>query len=66
MDLESGVWCLSIGHKNKQVNQAIEISRQIARHIKGKAKSMTLHDSYLGAYTSVILKESGWRQDHNQ
>lgn len=107
MDLESGVWCTAIGHKNKRINdiinkqinsimhagfcysneilqeaaksvlsitsfeggkcvflcsgsEAIEISRQIARHITGKTTSMTLHDSYLGSYSSVINRTEGW------
>jgi acetylornithine aminotransferase len=107
MDLESGVWCLSIGHKNKRVNQAIlnqcdsvihsgfsyssavlesaakkllsavgmgdgqcvflcsgseaiEISRQISKHLTGNEISMTLHDSYLGSYSSVRDRTAGW------
>jgi acetylornithine aminotransferase len=107
MDLESGVWCTSIGHKNirinkiieKQINtimhtgfcysneilqeaaksvlsimnfaggkcvflcsgsEAIELSRQIAKHITGRKISMTLHDSYLGSYSSVINRTDGW------
>ncbi len=107
MDLESGVWCISIGHKNTQINrtitkqidslthagfcysnqileessksilditdfsngkcvflcsgsEAIEISRQISKHLSGKKMSMTLHDSYLGAYASVTDRTKGW------
>ena len=107
MDLESGVWCISIGHKNKQIRRAIteqidtlmhagfcysnqileessksvlditnftngkcvflcsgseviEISRQISKHLSRKKVSMTLHDSYLGAYTSVTDRNKGW------
>lgn len=107
MDLESGVWCTSIGHKNPRINatikkqidalmhagfcyshnilqeaaksvlsitrfeggkcvflcsgsEAIEISRQIAKHVTGKTRSMTLHDSYLGSYSSVINRTAGW------
>jgi acetylornithine/N-succinyldiaminopimelate aminotransferase len=107
MDLESGVWCISLGHKNSGVkeaiarqidavihagfcysnevidasaaavlevvnfeggkcvflcsgSEAIEISRQIARHLTKKPTSMTLHDSYLGAYSSVSNRQSGW------
>jgi acetylornithine aminotransferase len=107
MDLESGVWCVSIGHKNERVNrtitrqigslmhagfsyssrileetsksileiagftggkcvflcsgsEAIEVARQIARHLSGNALSMTLHDSYLGAYASVTDRSRGW------
>ena len=107
MDLESGVWCISIGHKNEQINriitkqisslmhagfcysnhileesskailditnfingkcvflcsgsEAIEISRQISKHLSGKKVSMTLHDSYLGAYVSVTDRTKGW------
>lgn len=107
MDLESGVWCISVGHKNPRVNstisrqsdsliqsgfsysspivdiaakrvldvvgfsggrcvflcsgsEAIEISRQIAKHLTGRSLSMTLHDSYLGAYSSVSDRSKGW------
>jgi acetylornithine aminotransferase len=107
MDLESGVWCISLGHKNKRINEtitrqidsiiqagfcysneileksaqsvltitnfeggkcvflcsgseAIEISRQIAKHITCKKTSMTFHDSYLGAYSSVSDRTKGW------
>jgi acetylornithine aminotransferase len=107
MDLESGVWCIPIGHNNGPINrtitkqigslmhagfcysnpileessksilgitgfaggkcvflcsgsEAIEISRQIAKHLSGKKVSMTLHDSYLGAYASVTDRASGW------
>jgi len=107
LDLESGVWCISLGHGDPSVNavitsqiesliqagfcythpiveeaaagildvtgldggqcvflcsgsEAIEISRQIARHLTGNRMSMTLHDSYLGAYSSVSDRSSGW------
>jgi len=107
MDLESGVWCISVGHKNERVSkavikqmdslmhagfcysnqileeasksilnvanlaggkcvflcsgsEAIEISRQISKHLTGKKKSMTLHDSYLGSYSSVTDRTKGW------
>lgn len=107
MDLESGVWCTSLGHQQPRINEvikkqieilmhagfcysnqivdeaarsiieitgfkngkcvflcsgseAIEISRQIAKHLTGKRLSMTLHDSYLGAYSSVSDRSSGW------
>jgi len=107
MDLESGVWCASVGHKNERVNavikdqldrvihagfcyanpknesaaetvlsltgfekgkcvflcsgsEAIELSRQIAKHLSGEKKSMTLHDSYLGSYSSVTDRSQGW------
>jgi len=107
MDLESGVWCISLGYKNARVNariaqqnnvlmqagfcysnevvdssaasvlaianfmggkcvflcsgsEAIELSRQIAKHITEKTISMTLHDSYLGAYSTVSDRRSGW------
>ena len=41
-------------------SEAIEISRQISKHLTGKRTSMTLHDSYLGSYTSVIDKTKDW------
>jgi acetylornithine/N-succinyldiaminopimelate aminotransferase len=107
LDLEAGVWCVSIGHGDERIletiarqsaelmhagfcyshqvvpaaaksvlditgltggscvflcsgSEAIEITRQIARHLSGKPISMTLHDSYLGAYRSVSDRSTGW------
>jgi len=107
LDLESGIWCTALGHKNERIvnaateqlnrlmhagycyttevveeaarlvlgttalregkcvflcsgSEAIEISRQIARHLTGKPLSMTLKDSYLGAYSSVTDRSHGW------
>ncbi|MBN2280549.1 MAG: aspartate aminotransferase family protein [Candidatus Marinimicrobia bacterium] len=107
LDLESGVWCTSIGHNHerfrniisKQLNgithagfcysseivdlaaenvlsitgmhngkcvflcsgsEAIELARQIAKVLAGKSISMTLHDSYLGSYSSVVNRGDGW------
>ena len=107
LDLESGVWCTALGHRNLGVNaiihtqidrimhtgfsyahpileeaaaevlnvtghedgaclflcsgsEAIEVSRQIARHLTGFKRSMTLHDSYLGSYSSTINRDIGW------
>ena len=109
MDLEAGVWCISVGHRNPRVNraireqsdaviqagfcystpivdraakrllrtvgmdkgkcvflcsgsEAIEIGRQIAKHLTGNEISMTLHDSYLGAYSAVSNRRKGWYQ----
>ena len=41
-------------------SEAIEVSRQIARHLTDKRTSMTLHDSYLGAYASVTNRSKDW------
>lgn len=107
MDLESGVWCTSIGHNNAEINEAIrnqidslmhagfcysneileksaksilnisgfnngksvflcsgseaiEISRQMSKHLTEKKVSLTLHDSYLGAYSSITDKSKNW------
>ena len=107
MDLESGVWCTSLGHKNIRINnlikkqmdsimhagfcysnnilqesaesvlsitnfkkgkcvflcsgsEAIELARQISRHVTRKKISMTLHDSYLGSYSSVTNRSENW------
>ncbi len=107
LDLESGVWCTALGHRNPGVDaiihhqidhimhtgfsyahpileeaaadvlkitghedgaclflcsgsEAIEVSRQIARHLTGFKRSMTLHDSYLGSYSSTINRDAGW------
>lgn len=107
LDLEAGVWCLSLGHNHKHVNaaiheqlskishtgfcyassisdqvagallaqfalaggrciflssgsEAIELARSIAKHLTGHYNTMTLHDSYLGAYRSLRDRETGW------
>jgi acetylornithine/N-succinyldiaminopimelate aminotransferase len=41
-------------------SEAIEISRQISRHLSGNSISMTLHDSYLGSYASVTNRDRDW------
>lgn len=41
-------------------SEAVELARQTSRLLTGKKKSMTLHDSYLGSYSSVIDREDGW------
>ncbi len=107
MDLESGVWCTSVGHANKRINdlikkqvdliahigfsyenkitsvvaekilnisglkngkcvflcsgsEAIELARQIAKKTTGFQISMTMHDSYLGSYSSVVDRSENW------
>jgi acetylornithine aminotransferase len=107
LDLESGVWCLALGHGHHRLNQiikdqvdaimhagycysndivesaaeavlsitgfkdgqcvflcsgseSIELARQIAKHLTGKSRSMTLHDSYLGSYSSVKNRSRQW------
>lgn len=107
MDLESGVWCTSVGHNNKKLNdiikkqidlimhagfsfssrivedsaesilritgledgkcvflcsgsEAIELARQISKKVTGKKISMTMHDSYLGSYSSVTDRDENW------
>ncbi len=41
-------------------SEAIELARQIAKHVSGKSRSMTLRDSYLGSYSSVTNRSKGW------
>ena len=107
MDLESGVWCAALGHKNKGVNavirnqiesvmhtgfcyshkivndaakavlsitgfddgevtflssgsEAIEILRQITKHISNHKTTLILNDAYLGSYSSVIDRDNDW------
>ncbi len=107
MDLESGIWCTALNHKNSRVNkvivnqinsiihagfcysnkiideaaksilsitnlqggkcvflcsgsEAIEILRQISRHVTGRDKTLALHDAYLGSYSSVTNRSEGW------
>jgi acetylornithine aminotransferase len=107
LDLESGVWCTPLGHKNAKVNaaitrqinsiahagfcfssdivedaaqsvlsitdfrggrcvflcsgsEAIELARQICKHIIKKPVTLCLHDAYLGSYSAVIDRQNGW------
>jgi acetylornithine aminotransferase len=107
LDLESGVWCTPLGHKNAKINaaitrqinsiahagfcfsndivedaaqsvlsitdfcggrcvflcsgsEAIELARQICKHIIKKPVTMCLHDAYLGSYSAVIDRQNGW------
>ena len=107
VDLESGVWCTSLGHGDIGVNgaikrqidsiahvgfcysndvvedaarsvlsvsgltggkcvflcsgsEAIELARQISRHLTKKHRSMTLHDSYLGSFSSLADRSRDW------
>jgi len=107
MDLESGVWCTALGHKNDRIDgiikkqidsimhvgfcysnevldeaaksilsitnieggkcvflcsgsEAIEILRQITKHVAGEQRTLTLHDAYLGSYSSVINRNEEW------
>lgn len=41
-------------------SEAVEICRQMAKHLNEKKISMTLHDSYLGAYSSITDKSINW------
>jgi acetylornithine aminotransferase len=41
-------------------SEAIELARQICKHITEKPTTMCLHDAYLGSYSAVIDRESGW------
>ena len=41
-------------------SEAIELARQIAKFVTQKPRSMTLSDSYLGSYSSVTNRTSGW------
>lgn len=107
IDLESGIWCTALGHKNNRINkviirqinsimhagycysneildeaaksvlsvtglqngkcvflcsgsESIELLRQFSKHITGKQKTLTLHDAYLGSYSSAINRNEGW------
>ena len=107
MDLESGVWCTSLGHNHPGItriiknqidsimhigfcyendvversaeavlsvagltegkcvflcsgSEAIELARQISKNVTRKELSMTLHDSYLGSYSSVRNRSRDW------
>lgn len=41
-------------------SEAIELARQISRHITKKPVSLCLHDAYLGSFSSVTSRDSGW------
>ena len=41
-------------------SEAIELARQICKHITRKPATMCLHDAYLGSYSAVIDRERGW------
>ena len=107
MDLEAGVWCVSVGHGNRRVNNAIraqldvlthagfsyssaiveeaaaailsvchlqdgavvflcsgsegiDYARQASKTISGRKLSMTLHDAYLGSFSSVLDRSTDW------
>ena len=107
LDMESGVWCLSLGHNNGDVNAAmvsqmrkivhcgfnfssanversagmlcdkvgfekggavflcsgsegVELCSQMAKHLTGNSRLMTLHDSYLGSYSSLKDRADNW------
>lgn len=107
MDLESGIWCSALGHKNTKINdvikkqiesvmhtgfcyssaivekaakeiisltdfkngevtflssgsEAIELIRQITKHISDHKITLALHDAYLGSYRSVVNKDQDW------
>ncbi|MBT4020575.1 MAG: aminotransferase class III-fold pyridoxal phosphate-dependent enzyme [Alphaproteobacteria bacterium] len=107
LDLESGVWCTPLGHKNQSVNkaitrqiasishvgfcysnevvekageavisitdffggqcvflcsgsEAIELARQMSKHLTNKPTTLCLHDAYLGSFSSTISRDSGW------
>ena len=107
LDLESGIWCTPLGHKNAGVNaaitrqinllthagfcfsnniveeaakavlsitgfkdgkcvflssgsEAIELARQLCKHITKKTVTMCLHDAYLGSFRSVTNRDDDW------
>lgn len=41
-------------------SEAIELSRQIVKWCTGKILSLTLHDSYLGSYSSTKERDRNW------
>jgi len=41
-------------------SEAIELGRQICKHITGKSVTLCLHDAYLGSYSSVVDRDTGW------
>lgn len=41
-------------------SEAIEVLRQITKHISSNKVTLALHDAYLGSYSSVINRGSDW------
>jgi len=41
-------------------SEAIELARQICKHVTGKPVTMCLHDAYLGSYSAVIERGRDW------
>lgn len=41
-------------------SEAIELARQICRHVTGRSMTVCLHDAYLGSYSAVIDRSRGW------
>lgn len=41
-------------------SEAIELARQISKHITKKPVTMCLHDAYLGSYSSVLERKKDW------
>ncbi len=107
LDLESGVWCLPLGHKHPRINaamarqaesiahtgfcyssniveqaarsvlsiadmdagqcvflssgsEAVELARQMCRHIAPDAATLCLHDAYFGSYSATTERGDGW------
>ncbi len=41
-------------------SEAIELARQIAKHLTGKPVTLCLDDAYLGSYSTVIDRQKDW------
>jgi acetylornithine aminotransferase len=41
-------------------SEAIELARQICKHLTKKPLTMCLHDAYLGSFSAVIERQTGW------
>jgi len=41
-------------------SEAIELARQICKHVTGKRVTLCLHDAYLGSYSAVIDRTRFW------
>ena len=43
-------------------SEAIELGRQISRHVTGKPLALCLHDAYLGSFSATLRRDTGWHQ----
>ena len=60
-DFESGVWCASIGHNNKQVNDAIITQMSIVSHTGYRIHNKIVDEAAESLSLTKLRPESGER-----